>query len=193
MYVKTLTLAAFASAALAAPAFAGSPAPAPVDPVVPAPAPVMPVSGDWTGAYGGLSLGYGDGTHTGVGSDTGLLYGLSLGYDYDMGNWVVGGGLDYDWTELSLGGNDLDNVARLKLRAGYDMGNGLLYGTAGGARAYSAAGDSDGWFGGLGYEHKITDHLSVGGEALYHNFSDFAGTTSDADLTTLSVKTNFRF
>lgn len=190
MTIKALTLAAVASAALAAPAFAGSPTPAPVDPVVPAP--VVPVTGEWTGGYAGLNLGYIDSTISGVGSDSGMLYGLSMGYDYDMGNWVIGAGIDYDWTDLTIGAVDFDSVARLKLRAGYDMGNGLLYGTGGMAKAYTNIGDDTGWFAGLGYEHKITDRMSIGGEALYHEFNNFAG-VADVDATTISLKTNFRF
>ncbi len=192
MRIKTLALASVATAAIAAPAFAGSPTTPPADPVIAAPVVPVATSGDWTGAYGGLSLGYADTSTTGA-SDSGALYGLSMGYDYDLGNWVMGGGIDYDWTDLNLGGANVDNVARLKLRAGYDMGNGLLYGTGGMAKAYTSVGDDTGWFAGLGYEHKLTQNVSLGGEVLYHQFDDFAGTGNDIDATTIAIKTNYRF
>ncbi|MDQ2094389.1 outer membrane protein [Rhodalgimonas zhirmunskyi] len=192
MKLKALALASVAASAIALPAFAGSPVPADPDPVVPAPVVPVAVSGDWTGAYGGLSLGYADVSTTGA-SDTNAIYGLSMGYDYDMGNWVLGGGLDYDWTDINLGAANVDNVARLKLRAGYDMGNGLLYGTGGVAKAYSSIGDDNGWFAGVGYEHMLTQNVSLGGEVLYHQFDNFAGTGNDIDATTIALKTNFRF
>ena len=47
-----------------------------------------------------------------------LIYGLHAGYNYDLGNFVVGGQIDYDWTQISDSGSgiDLDNVARMKAR-----------------------------------------------------------------------------
>ncbi len=150
-------------------------------------------AGDWTGGYGGIQLGYGDFSANPGPSDSGAVYGLTLGYDYDMGNWVIGGGLDYDWTDITLGAVSVDNVARLKLRAGYDTGPGLIYGVVGGARAYTAIGDDSGWLAGAGYEHLITNNVTVGGEVLYHNFNNFAGTGSDIEATTVQLRTTFRF
>ena len=191
MKLKTLALAAAGTAALAAPAFAGSPTPAPADaPVYVAPA--APVTGDWTGGYAGVQLGYGSGEAAGVSGD-GMVYGLTAGYDYDLGNWVLGAGIDYDWTDIGIGGVNVDNLARLKLRAGYDLGQGLAYGTAGVEKAFTTAGDDTGWIAGLGYEHKLTDNISLGAEALYHSYSNFNGSGVDADGTTLQVKTTFRF
>lgn len=195
MTMKKLAFAAATTAAtaLAVPAFAGSLEPAQPDAPVAVPVAPMPVSGDWTGFYGGLSLGYGNLDVTGAGSDSGAIYGLSTGYDYDMGNWVIGAGLDFDWTNISPGGTDVDNLARLKLRAGYDLGQGLVYATAGGEKAYTAAGDNTGWIAGVGYEHKLTDNISVGGEVLYHKYDDFNGAGVSADGTSVQLKTNYRF
>ena len=119
------------------PAFAGSAsAPAP-DPVVSAPAPApapAPASPDWTGGYVGGQLGYGnvDTNAPGVDGD-GAIGGLVMGYDYDFGQWVAGAGLDYDWADIGLGAGNptVENVLRVKLRGGYKLGNGLLYGTGG--------------------------------------------------------------
>ena len=151
-------------------------------------------AGDWTGAYGGLQLGYGDvDTNTaGVGGN-GAIYGLTAGYDYDMGDWVLGAALDYDWADINLGPATLDNVARLKLRAGYDTGPGLVYGVVGAARAQTSIGDDNGWLVGVGYEHMITDTISVGGELLHHRFDGFNGTALDVEANTLQVRTTFRF
>lgn len=63
MKVATIALiAAAASAPLAAPVLAGSLDEATTEPVIQpvAPTPVVTQSGDWTGAYGGVTLSYGD-------------------------------------------------------------------------------------------------------------------------------------
>lgn len=151
-------------------------------------------AGDWTGGYGGIQLGYADvSTNVPGVNGNGAIYGLTAGYDYDMGNWVIGAGIDYDWTDVSLGAVSVDNVGRLKLRAGYDTGPGLAYGVLGAARVYTSAGDDSGWLVGVGYEHMITNNVSLGGEVLYHQFNNFLGSTTDIEATTLQVRTTFRF
>ncbi|MBR9650312.1 outer membrane protein [Thalassovita aquimarina] len=196
MTFKRLSLATVGAALIAAPAFAGSVAPAPADPVI-APAPVASPGIDWTGAYGGLSLGYADVSTSGAASlsGDGMIGGLSLGYDYDLGNIVLGAGIDYDISDIDVGGADtLESVARLKLRAGYEMGRGLLYATGGAAQASLAnLGEDTGYFAGIGYEHMLTDKVSIGGEVLYHAFDDFNGSGIDVEATTAAAKVNFRF
>ncbi|MGB7263350.1 MAG: outer membrane beta-barrel protein [Albidovulum sp.] len=195
---KTL-VGAVVSGMMAVPALAGSLA----EPIAEAPviAPVAPVNygGDWTGGYVGAQLGYGDVSATGLDGD-GLLYGLRGGYDWDLGNWVVGAGVDWDKTDIDLGttaGDQLDSVARLKLRAGYDLGQTLVYGTAGAARAKADIGgvsrSDNGWFAGIGAEYALTDQWSVGGEILTHQFNDFDSTGIDVDATTATVNVGFRF
>lgn len=193
---RIFTLLAGASVVLAGPALAGSmDAPAEEAPITPA-APVVNTGPDWTGFYGGGQLGYAniDTSAPGVSGDD-VIGGLTFGYDYDLGNWVVGGGLDYDWADVSLApGTSLDNVFRAKLRGGYKLGDGLLYGTGGYANAdVSPLGDDDGYFIGAGYEHMIADNLSLGGEVLYHEFNNFAGTPTDVEATTVQVRGTFRF
>lgn len=194
MKIKSLAVSTLALMSLAAPVFAGSPAPAPADSVVP---PVLPVSADWTGPYVGLELGYADATASnGIVSvsDNAALYGATLGYDHDFGNWVFGGSLDYAITDLTFGGINVDNVARLKLRGGIDMGDGLLYAAAGAARASTnVLGSDTGWLAGVGYEHRLGSNWSVGGEALYHKFDNFGGTVIDVEATTLSLRALYRF
>lgn len=179
------------------PALAGSPVAPPQDPVIAAPAPVISASPDWTGFYGGAQLGWGnvDTNTPGVSGDD-MIGGLTFGYDYDLGDWVVGGGLDYDWADITLApGLNVDNIFRAKLRAGYKIGSGLLYGTGGYANAdTNLIGDEDGYFVGAGYEHLISDNFSLGGEVLYHEFDGFNTVPStDLEATTVQVRGTFRF
>ena len=190
--------AAGLAAVTAGPVLAGgttTPGPAPV---LLDPAPILPIGTDWTGPSVGLQLGYGDVSTTGPvleGDD--VLFGLRAYYDYDFGDFILGGGLQYDTTDLDIGGvTTLDAVTRVGVRGGFDLTDDWVYGTAGWARAETSGGgvgDSDGWFAGLGYEMLVTDMISVGAELLYHEFDSFDLVGLAADATTAAVSVNFRF
>lgn len=179
----------------AAPALAGS-----LDEpefVAPPVAPVVVDRGrDWTGGYVGAQLGYADvdTNVSGVDGD-GAIGGLVAGYDYDFGSYVLGAGIDYDFADIGLGGAaTLEEVLRLKLRAGVEAGPTLIYATGGWARAYTDnLGSDDGYFVGAGVEYPVTDVISLGAEVLYHAFSDFDGSGVDVDATTVQAKVNYRF
>ena len=167
-----------------------------------APAVVIPVAvtPDWTGWYGGASLGYGSVDTGGTYDGSGAIGGLLGGYRHDFGNWVGGVEADYDWSGISadnLPDGSLDSVYRLKLQAGADLGKTFLYGTAGFARGtISYGGDSlssDGWVAGVGADYAINDKWLVGGEVLYNKFENFANTDVNADLTTIKARVAYRF
>lgn len=176
-------------------AFAGSVSEPVVESPVIAPAPVA-MTGDWTGFYTGLQLGYAD-----IDGDAGLegddnTYGFHAGYDYDFGDFVVGAELDYDEANIDLNGGagSVDNVARLKFKGGYDLGNTLIYATAGVARADTSIGDETGPFAGLGVAYRVTDRYTVGAELLEHRFDDVGGVAgADVDATTFTVRGSLRF
>ena len=110
--------------------------------------------------------------------------------------FVVGAGLDYDFADIDLGGPNasLEEVFRAKLRGGYKIGRGLLYGTGGYAWADTDnIGDDDGYFVGAGYEHLVTDNFSLGLEGLYHEIDDFGTGIGDDSLTTVQARGTFRF
>jgi opacity protein-like surface antigen len=179
------------------PVLAGSPAPVVEEPPLsfdPTPAPLA--TPDWTGGYVGGQLGWAnvDTNVPGVDGDD-LIGGIVAGYDFDLGNWVVGGGLDYDFADIDLGGAaNLENVWRAKLRGGYKIGSGLAYGTLGYAQADTdTLGSDDGYFVGAGYEHMVADNFSVGGEVLYHEFDNFNSTGIDVEATTVQLRGTFRF
>lgn len=186
---------------LAAPAFAGGFAEPITTPPVAAPvivqAPVA-MSADWTGFYAGAQLGYGRLTSDGVEDADGAVYGVHAGYLYDLGNIVLGGELDYDMTDIAFiaPAVDLNSVARLKLRVGYDAGSFQPYVTAGAAQAdVSGAidGTSDGAFAGLGVDYNLSDSFRVGGEVLAHQFDDLAGSGVDVEATTLTLRASYAF
>lgn len=192
----TAALVGFGTAALAGSA-TFEPAPAPVV-AAPAPAPIIATGTDWTGAYAGFQLGYGDVDATGgsTASGDGLLYGVHAGYNYDFGQFVLGGELDYDFADISLSGGagDIDSTARAKVRAGYDLGNTLLYVAGGFVQANtSALGDDDGYFYGVGADYRFNQNWTVGGELLAHKFDDFNSTGTDIDVNTFKVKASYNF
>lgn len=178
-----------------APVFAGGLQPVTAEPVVETAAPpVATYGGDWTGGYAGLSLGNLNVNVLGGGPENDdIAYGAHIGYDYDFGQFVLGGELEYEGTDVNLGGVSVDSVARLKLRGGYDMGRTLLYVTAGVAEADSSIGSDTGGFGGIGLAYKVTDQFYVGGEILGHKFDNFAGTGSDLEATSVSIRGGVRF
>ena len=192
---RIIPMAALAVLA-AAPALAGDTKPAPADPAVTQAIPLA-TGGDWTGGFVGAQLGYGEvDTDNGGGANgDGFLGGLHAGYDFDLGDWVIGGEVDFDSTDINLsaGAGDIDSVARLKLRAGYDLGATLVYGTVGAAFAEADLGSDTGYALGAGVERRITDAVSIGGEVLYHQFDNYNGTGVDVDATTATARVKFRF
>lgn len=188
-------LIATAITAVAAPAIAGNVKPVVVEPVVAAPAPVV-VTHDWTGAYGGIQLGFGELDVSGGTADDrdGLIGGFHLGYDYDFGNYVLGVNGDYNIADTDVDGAAL---GRLKVRGGFDFGQGLLYATGGMAFGKAEIGGvkrtDTGWVAGVGYEHMMTNNISVGGEILYHDFQDFDNSGKDISGTTFQAKVSYRF
>ncbi|MEM9318879.1 MAG: outer membrane beta-barrel protein [Pseudomonadota bacterium] len=194
-YLKPLGLAS-ALVPLALPALAGGPTTAsPAPPVVVAPpAPVY----DWTGPSIGLQFGLIDVETSGPaleGDDTFL--GLRAYYDYDFGQFVAGGGLQYDTTGVDLGGvTEVESVLRAGVRGGIDLNRDWIYATAGYAQVETSGGgvgDSGGYFAGLGYELYLTQQVTIGAEVLYHEFDDFDLPGLEAEATSAGVSVNLRF
>ncbi|MEQ9260425.1 MAG: outer membrane beta-barrel protein [Roseovarius sp.] len=193
--MKQFSLIAVATLA-AAPALAGSLDPAPVEqPIVQAAPPPDPRP-DWTGFYVGGQLGWADVSVNapGINGDD-FTAGITAGYDYDFGDFVLGAGIDYDMADVGLApGVKLDNVFRAKVRGGLKVGNGLSYVTGGYAEAdISPLGNQDGYFVGIGYEQMVTDQFSLALEGLHHEFDNIGGTPFDAEARTVNVRGTFRF
>lgn len=162
---------------------------------------------DWTGASLGVGIGRADLDVDGIvdGSETGSIGGLRFNVDRDFGGYVLGGGIDYDFSELDAVDATLEDLLRVKLRGGIDAGPGLVYATGGYARGGFASevdGENDfsldGYFLGIGAEFPLAGGVTVGAELLHHRFSEIRVQgvevrDADADVGVAQVSLNYRF
>lgn len=151
--------------------------------------------GDWTGFFLGAQVG-----NLNVDPSTGsdgddIAGGIHGGYDYDFGQVVLGGELEYDWTGVSIasGAAKVNGVGRVKARLGYDLGPTLLYVAAGWAKVDTSLGNDNGGFVGLGGEYLFDSGVSFGAEWLYHDFDDIGGTGIGAKANSINLRASFRF
>lgn len=164
----------------------------------------------WAGFYAGLTFSTGTADQT---YDSGPSYDLEgdgfggiAGYNYANGPWVFGGEVAYSRVEIGELPPNTDytftSFLDLKARAGYAMGNALFYGTIGGTFTQWQEGsgnggfDGDGLLYGVGVDFLVSPRLFVGAEYLRRDVtSDWtaAGDTFDADPSTFSLRTAFRF
>lgn len=161
----------------------------------------------WTGFYiGGAAGGLVDSSahwdYTGIfgavpqfGDDvSGGLYGAFLGYNHQLGRFVIG--IEGDLAKGDINGSepcendanyncstDIDDVFTVRGRLGYAFDHLLIYGTGGWARAdvslnargpfsFDARDEVDGYVVGGGADLMIGHNVSLGAEALYFNFDD---------------------
>lgn len=166
----------------------------------------------WTGFYVGVNAGYGWNTNDnhryydpvlgyygGGGSDGGFVGGGQIGYNYQIGSFVVGLETDIQYADLG-GGNsnyyyggyyrDSSNgnyFGTVRARAGVAFDRALIYVTGGfaygdvanGSSAYYAPtagfyygsdnGTNTGWTLGGGVEYAFTNNLTAKVEGLYVN------------------------
>jgi hypothetical protein len=80
-----------------------------------------------------------------------------------------------------------------RIRAGYSMGNGLIYATLGAARASMGAGGAtiNGTVIGVGFESAITDSISYNVEYSLHRYNGAGGGNPQAEGLTVGVR--FRY
>jgi len=179
-----------------------------------APAPVIaavPVF-TWTGFYVGVNAGYGwntddsvviGGVRYDIDDDGGFVGGAQVGYNYQVGSFVVG--LEGDIQYADFGGDrvvladntivDFDNgdwFGTVRARAGVAFDRALIYVTGG----FAFADDATGWTVGGGLEYAFTDNLSAKVEGLYVNLDrdyNFPGLDNDAEFGVVRAGLNFRF
>jgi outer membrane immunogenic protein len=196
--MKKLLLASVAALTLAA--VAGSASAADLGrPVYKAPAAVAPMF-SWTGFYVGVQGGWGQADDDFGGSADGGFVGGTLGYNYQVGNWVFGIEGDGAWADIgndstvTVGGVPVTGSAKvnslfsLRGRVGFAAPNNMLiYGTAGGGWAHTevsatalgvtASTDTtnSGWTAGAGVEWAFAPAWSAKVEYLHYGLdsSDF--------------------
>lgn len=192
-----IALTSASTLAFAVPALAGNLDPAPVEaPVAVAVVPYQAAGTDWSGFYAGLSGGYGWGDDVAEDADD-ATYGLFGGYTYDFGNWLVGGELEYAETELENDDASIDDMTRLKLRVGYDLGKVAVFGIVGANYADATINDVDysdtGVSYGVGADYALSDAVVAGFEVLQNDFDEFDDSGSDLSATTVAAKVAYRF
>jgi outer membrane immunogenic protein len=216
---RILTAALLAGVATAAVASSASAADLPTRKgAPPAPAYYAPPPFSWTGFYVGVNGGLGTtdlrgntfGPAAGVGpvsafgSPTGGMIGGTVGYNYQIGQMVIGAEASLDWADLSKGRTfvngstdslKVDSVGNVLGRLGYAWDRTLFYvagGYAGGDVHASAFNDtfygvsfpgSSGWQSGYavggGIEYAFTNNISAKAEYLWAPLQDktyWAGT-----------------
>lgn len=146
---------------------------------------------DFSGFHAGVTAGYGR-SETTSGASTafnGAVIGGALGYDVQFSPWVAG--IEADWQHDfaqrsdSLGFASLNQsvpwFATLRARAGYAVGNLLLYGTGGIAwqnaildvPGFGSTGTTPlGWTAGAGLEWMFTPRWSLRAEYLHLDSGD---------------------
>lgn len=155
-----------------------------------------PVSAaQWTGFYAGVSGGHGWGTVSTTpanpggtidNNSNGWTLGGQVGYNVDMGGFVLGGEADLQWANIGYsepiaGGTftaRTDMFGTLRARAGVPIGQVMPYGTVGVAYGRGSITEDTGftstqtanhfgWTAGVGLEAQATANLSLKAEYLY--------------------------
>ncbi len=180
----------------------------------PAPAVYAPPTFTWTGFYVGVNGGYGigSGTSSNFGTPSGGLVGGTAGYNYQIGQFVVGVEGDLDWADMTKSGTnaigayktDIDSLATARARAGFAVDRALLFVTGGYAGAetntnIAGFGSQSDWRNGgvigAGLEYAFTNNLSAKAEYLYAPLENksYDGLKSDTDLSLIRAGLNYKF
>lgn len=153
---------------------------------------------DWSGLYAGVNGGFGWGTTTNnpaiaggiaANNSNGWALGAQVGFNADMGGFVLGGEGDLQWTNVGYSeaapGFDTfeaktDVFGTLRARGGVTVGQVMPYVTAGLALGHGTASVTNaskvttsqsashfGWTAGVGLEAKATDNITFKAEYLY--------------------------
>lgn len=191
-----------------------------------APAPIVAAAPifTWTGFYVGVNAGVGfnngdddivfgtDTIFADSDDDASFVGGAQVGYNYQMGSFVVGvegdlqwadfGSTTYDFTGIGTGGlyttDSSDWFGTVRGRVGVAFDRALIYATGG----WAFTDNRNGWVVGGGLEYAFTNNLSAKLEGLYVNLDsdDFTvpgvvGTfsTGDTDFGVVRAGLNYRF
>ena len=186
-------------------------------------APVYAPVFTWTGFYVGANAGYGwghvntNGFNT-VGDLDGFVGGGQVGYNYQIGQFVIGAEADFQGADLSSGSNlGLVNVktewyGTVRARAGVAFDRFLVYATGGWAYGnvktsfpglvgpFALSSDrthTGGWTVGGGVEYAFTNNLIGGVEYLYVDLGEKnilgANTKVGTDFSVVRARLSYKF
>ncbi len=143
---------------------------------------------DMSGFYGGVTVGREIGKDAPKKQDE--PFGAFAGYNFDMGTALVGAEFGYN-----VGRDEaLERPMHLKGRVGLPVAGGLLYGTAGMARADAeAGGTAKGTVFGVGYDYLIGENIILGAEFLRSQYKDVGPADVDVESNSVSLRAGFRF
>ena len=181
-------------------------------PYTKAPAAAIAIN-NWTGFYLGAMGGYAQENSDGLGSLSGGFAGGTAGYNWQMGNVVLGIEADAAWADIGSTFGPFETQVRstgtVRGRVGYAFDQVLVYGTGGYAWAdnrLTFAGivsDSkihSGWTLGAGVEVMFAPKWSVKAEYLYRSFDSetyFANflplQSGTLNLNSVQVGVNYHF
>ena len=219
--MKKLLLAGVAVAGLVAGAGAASAAdlPARTAPIAPAPMiAAIPVF-TWTGFYVGANAGYGwgnvnlNGWANNIGDLDGFVGGGQIGYNYQMGQFVVGLEADLQAADLSSGNNlglvgvKTDYFGTVRARVGVAFDRFLPYVTGGWAygnvkTSIGGVGSTDkshtgGYAVGAGLEYAFTNNWTAKVEYLYVDLGEKSvfntGVKVGTDFSVVRAGVNYKF
>lgn len=186
----------------------------------PVAAPVyMPPAFSWTGFYVGANAGYGWGNvnangFANVGDLDGFVGGGQIGYNYQMGQFVVGLEADLQGADLSSGNNlgllnvKTDYFGTVRARAGVAFDRFMPYITGGWAYGnvktsipaigFSSDRSHTGGFAvGGGLEYAVTNNIIAGVEYLYVDLGEKniagAGTKVGTDFSVVRARLSYKF
>ena len=182
-------------------------------------APVYVPAFTWTGFYVGANAGYGWGNvnangFANVGDLDGFVGGGQVGYNYQMGQFVVGLEADLQGADLSTGSTlggvrvKTDYFGTVRARVGVAFDRFMPYITGGWAygnvkTSIPALGFSSdnshtgGWALGGGLEYAVTNNIVAGVEYLYVDLGDKrilnTGTKIGTDFSVVRARLSYKF
>lgn len=212
-----MMLAAAAAAAVMAGSAHAADLPRRTAPIAPA-VTALPIFA-WTGFYAGVNAGWGFGQFSGSGAPSfkdpsGFTGGGQIGYNYQMGNIVLGLETDLNYANLratnsatGIGGSKatVDYYGTVRARAGVAIDRFLPYITGGfayGGSTVTVPGfaktspSHTGWVAGAGVEYAFTNNLTARIEGLYVDLDNKrtpTGTRLGSEFGVVRAGLNYKF
>lgn len=154
--------------------------------------PILAPVATWAGFYIGGNAGaaFFDEDDNGGGDDsddTIFIGGVHVGYNRQAGNIVYGIEADVNFAD------DIDYLASVRARLGFTYESALIYATAGYAFGEDDVTEVDGFVGGVGFEKKLRENVSVGLEGLYYALEADENVIGDDEVDFFTVRARLTF